>query len=128
MVDDSIRLVFHPDFAQELPRKLLPMRAETMRPKAIPITRSRMTWAGDPCGNGGSDPRSLVAGGERIFPVRRLAPNGLEAWAQVLQRGYEGMIGKDDASPYEGGRTKRWLKVKVPGWTAPENRWHRARL
>jgi hypothetical protein len=23
----------------------------------------------------------------------------VEAWAQVLQRGYEGMVGKDDASP-----------------------------
>jgi bifunctional non-homologous end joining protein LigD len=70
----------------------------------------------------------LVADGERIFPVRRLAPNGLEAWAQVLEHGYEGYVGKDDASPYEGGRTKRWLKVKVPGWTDPENRWHRVRL
>jgi bifunctional non-homologous end joining protein LigD len=85
----------------------------------------------------------LVAGGERIFPVRRLAPNGLEAWAQVLERGYEGMVGKDDASPYDAspydaspydaspyvdGRTKLWLKVKVLGWTDPENRWHRVRL
>jgi bifunctional non-homologous end joining protein LigD len=70
----------------------------------------------------------VIAGHDLVLPARRLAANGLEAWAQVLQRGYEGMIGKDDASPYEGGRTKRWLKVKVPGWTAPENRWHRARL
>ncbi len=30
----------------------------------------------------------LVAGADRILPVRRLAPNGLEAWAQVLASGY----------------------------------------
>jgi bifunctional non-homologous end joining protein LigD len=70
----------------------------------------------------------LVAGAERIFPVRRLAANGLEAWAQVLASGYEGMVGKDEASGYEGGRTKRWLKVKVPGWTDPEDRWRRVRM
>jgi bifunctional non-homologous end joining protein LigD len=70
----------------------------------------------------------LVAGGERIFPVRRLAPNGLEAWKQVLAAGYEGMLGKDEASPYVGGKTRAWLKVKVPGWTNPEERWKRVRL
>ena len=32
----------------------------------------------------------LVAGGDLVLPVRRLAPNGLEAWATVLERGYEG--------------------------------------
>ena len=73
-------------------------------------------------------PEELVAGGERIFPVRRLAPNGLEAWAQVLERGYEGYVGKDESSPYEAGRTRRWLKVKVPGWTDPEDRWRRVRI
>jgi bifunctional non-homologous end joining protein LigD len=38
-----------------------------------------------------------------LFPARRLAANGLEACAQVLERGYEGMLGKDDASPYREG-------------------------
>jgi ATP-dependent DNA ligase len=57
----------------------------------------------------------LVAGSELIFPVRRLAANGLEAWAQVLASGYEGMVAKDEASPYSGGKTRLWLKVKVPG-------------
>jgi ATP-dependent DNA ligase len=59
----------------------------------------------------------LVAGSELIFPLRRLAANGLEAWAQVLERGYEGCVGKDDASRYVGGKTRLWPKVKVPGWT-----------
>jgi ATP-dependent DNA ligase len=49
-----------------------------------------------------------------IFPSRRLAENGLEAWAQVLQSGYEGMVARDQESPYQGGRTLKWLKVKVP--------------
>jgi bifunctional non-homologous end joining protein LigD len=70
----------------------------------------------------------IVTGGELVFPVRRLPPNGLEAWATVLASGYEGMVGKDEASPYRGGITRSWLKVKVPGWTDPEDRWRRVRL
>jgi hypothetical protein len=35
----------------------------------------------------------------------------------VVERGYEGYVAKDEASAYEGGATRRWLKVKVPGWT-----------
>ena len=27
-----------------------------------------------------------------IFPARRLAANGLDAWGQVLERGYEGLL------------------------------------
>jgi ATP-dependent DNA ligase len=49
-----------------------------------------------------------------LFPARRLAANGLEGWAQVLERGYEGLVAKDLASPYIGGRTIKWLKVKQP--------------
>lgn len=70
----------------------------------------------------------LVAGGERVFAVRRLASNGLEAWGQVLERGYEGYVAKDEASPYRGGVTRSWLKVKQPGWTDPEDRWRRQRI
>jgi len=64
-----------------------------------------------------------VTGGDLVFPVRRLPPHGLEAWATVLASGYEGMVGKDEASPYRGGVTRSWLKVKVPGWTDPEDKW-----
>jgi hypothetical protein len=42
-----------------------------------------------------------------VFPVRRLAPDGLEAWALVVERGYEGYVAKDEASAYENGRTSR---------------------
>ena len=58
-----------------------------------------------------------------IFPARRLAANGLEAWAQVLERGYEGLVGKDDASPYRGGRTLSWLKVKQRGYREDARGW-----
>ena len=62
-------------------------------------------------------PEALLADADRVHPVRRLAPNGLDAWAQVLASGYEGLVAKDEASPYVGGRTRAWLKVKAPGWT-----------
>jgi len=47
-----------------------------------------------------------------ILPARRLRRNGLAAWAQVLTRGWEGYVAKDPTSPYVGGRTLKWLKVK----------------
>jgi len=60
-----------------------------------------------------------------VHAARRLAPHGLDAWAQVLERGYEGLVAKDDASIYVGGRSRAWLKVKVPGGTDAEDRWRR---
>jgi hypothetical protein len=67
----------------------------------------------------------VVAGSELVFPVRRLAPDGLEAWRQVIARGYESYVAKDAASAYEGGPTRRWLKVKQKSWTVEEDRWRR---
>lgn len=58
-----------------------------------------------------------------LFPARRLAPNGLEAWAEVVARGYEGLVGKDETSPYRGGRTLSWLKVKQPHYREGERGW-----
>jgi ATP-dependent DNA ligase len=60
-----------------------------------------------------------------VFAVRRLAPDGLEAWKQVIERGYEGYVAKDEASVYEARATRRWLKVKQKGWTVEEDRWQR---
>ena len=65
----------------------------------------------------------LVDGQQLVLPARRLAPDGLEAWAQVLARGYEGLVGKDEASPYIEGRTLAWLKVKVPHYREGERGW-----
>ncbi|MFI5376386.1 MAG: RNA ligase family protein [Candidatus Rokuibacteriota bacterium] len=58
----------------------------------------------------------LIAGQRMVLPVRRLSSNGLKAWAQALHRGYEGIVAKDPESPYEAGRTLRWLKVKQPDY------------
>src|SRR5262249_15044239 len=66
-----------------------------------------------------------VADNDLVLPVRRLGPDGLRAWARVVERGYEGYVAKDEASLYEPGPTRRWLKVKVPGWTVAEDRWQR---
>lgn len=49
-----------------------------------------------------------------IFPARRLAADGLQAWAQAVAAAYEGMVAKDEAAPYMGGRTLSWLRVKQP--------------
>jgi ATP-dependent DNA ligase len=65
------------------------------------------------------------AGSELVFPVGRPAADGLEAWAQVTESGYEGYVAKDEGSMYEGGATRRWVKVKQKGWTVEEDRWQR---
>jgi ATP-dependent DNA ligase len=62
-----------------------------------------------------------------ILPARRLADNGLMAWEEVFERGYEGMVAKDPASPYRGGRTLAWLKVKQPHYREGERGWERKR-
>jgi ATP-dependent DNA ligase len=67
----------------------------------------------------------VVANKDLVFPVRRLAPDGLNAWKQVVERGYEGYVAKDEASAYESGATRRWLKVKQKDWTVEGDGWRR---
>jgi len=67
----------------------------------------------------------VVAESDLVLPVRRLGPDGLKAWTQVIEHGYEGYVAKDEASRYEPGPTRRWLMVKQPGWTVGEDRWQR---
>lgn len=59
---------------------------------------------------------------------RRLRGDGRKAYAIAQQRDWEGIIAKDEGSPYEPGiRSRYWLKVKVRhesefvigGWTPP---------
>jgi bifunctional non-homologous end joining protein LigD len=59
--------------------------------------------------------KNVVAGSEFVLPVRRLAKNGFEAWAEVVAHDYEGLVAKEEASLYEVGPTRRWLKVKQRG-------------
>jgi hypothetical protein len=40
-----------------------------------------------------------------------------------LARGYEGLVAKDPESPYVGGRTLKWLKVKQPKYREGERGW-----
>ncbi len=67
----------------------------------------------------------LVTDSDLVLPVRRLARNGFEAWSEVIARDCEGYVAKDEASLYEAGPTRRWLKVKQKGWTDAEDRWQR---
>ncbi len=65
----------------------------------------------------------VLDGQDLVLPVRRLADDGLKAWQQVLERGYEGVVAKDPASPYVGGRTLKWLKVKQQEYRVEERGW-----
>jgi bifunctional non-homologous end joining protein LigD len=64
---------------------------------------------------------------ERIFLARRLASDGIAAYSLAKRKGLEGIIAKDESSPYEERRSRKWLKVKVHqeeefvigGFTAP---------
>ncbi len=62
----------------------------------------------------------VVAGAGFIYPVGRLAPDGLEAWAEVVERDDEGLVAKDEASAYESGRTmhRSALAMRVGGFHA----------
>ena len=64
-----------------------------------------------------------VDGHRLILPARRLAEDGLAAWAEVIKRGYEGLVAKDPASHYVGGRTLKWLKVKQAKYREGERGW-----
>ena len=55
-----------------------------------------------------------------LLPIRRLADHGLKAWQQVLEHGWEGYVAKDPESRYVGGRSLKWLKVKVPTYREVE--------
>ena len=64
----------------------------------------------------------VITGSALVFPVRRLAADGFAAWDEVIKRGFEGYVAKDQASTYEAGRTRRWLKVKQKDWTIGDDR------
>jgi bifunctional non-homologous end joining protein LigD len=55
-----------------------------------------------------------VASEHFVLPARQLEDDGLKAWQEVVDRGYEGLVAKNPASPYVGGRTLKWVKVKQP--------------
>jgi ATP-dependent DNA ligase len=65
----------------------------------------------------------VIHGLDLVLPARRLADDGLTAWAEVLARGYEGLVAKDPASPCVGGRSLKWLKVKQAKYREGERGW-----
>jgi hypothetical protein len=57
------------------------------------------------------------------FAEEMLSDDGMKAWQEVQERGYEGCVAKDEASPYSGGRTLSWLKVKQKEYRVEERGW-----
>lgn len=66
-----------------------------------------------------------------VGPVRfsdHIEREGEALFAGVEEMGLEGIVGKDAAGPYRGGRSRSWIKVRtervedfvVVGWTEPE--------
>src|SRR5262249_40478703 len=81
--------------------------------------------AGRPLSDRRAGRETAVAGSDLVLPVRRLAKNGFEAWAEVIAHDYEGLVAKEETSLYEAGPTRCCLRVKQHGWTDAEDRWQR---
>jgi hypothetical protein len=61
----------------------------------------------------------LVAREGRYYPFGDSQPTG----SRRGRRPFEGLVGKDPESPYVGGRTVKWLKVKQPHYREGERGW-----
>jgi ATP-dependent DNA ligase len=74
----------------------------------------------DPTGRPLHDRRArledVVAGSELVHSVRRLAPDGQEAWKQLIERGYEGYVAKDEPAWTTAGRGA--VGCSKMSWTA----------
>src|SRR6266508_3014122 len=73
-------------------------RGRDLRPYALGVRREVL--------------ETLIDGQHLLLAARRLPAHGLDAWAEVQRRGYEGLVAKDESSAYRGGLTRSWLKVK----------------
>ena len=86
---------------RDRPRSLRPQIADRdIRPRPLRERRAILEQAIEPS--------------RLILPARRLDANGLAAWREVEQIAAEGLVAKDEWSPYVGGRTLHWLKVLRP--------------
>ena len=81
-----------------------------LRPQALRVRRERLEYV-------------LNRAPAVLLPVRRLSDDGLKAWRQVVEHGYEGLVAKDPESPYLGGRSLKWLKVKQRDYRVAERGW-----
>lgn len=41
----------------------------------------------------------------------------------MLERGYEGLVAKEESSPYRGGRTLSWIKIRQRDYRVEERGW-----
>jgi bifunctional non-homologous end joining protein LigD len=55
----------------------------------------------------------VIQNSREIFISRRLADKGLDAYKIAKERGFEGIVAKDNSAPYVERRSTSWLKVKV---------------
>jgi ATP-dependent DNA ligase len=58
-----------------------------------------------------------------LLPVRRLSDDGLKAWRQVVEHGWEGLVAKDLHAPSTSGRSLKWLKLKQRDHRMRERGW-----
>jgi ATP dependent DNA ligase domain len=81
------------------------------------LSHERRDLTGRPLRDRRARLEDVVAGSELVFPVRRLAPDGLEAWKQVVERGYEGYVAKDERSAYASHPDHRVQRSVPPART-----------
>lgn len=55
----------------------------------------------------------VVAGSEQVFPVWRLALDGLQAWKQVFERGYEGLRGQGRGERLRAGADEAVMRASL---------------
>jgi bifunctional non-homologous end joining protein LigD len=55
----------------------------------------------------------LVGRATGVTLSRRLSKDGLAAFLQARRHGFEGLVAKDESSPYVSGRSRLWQKVKI---------------
>jgi bifunctional non-homologous end joining protein LigD len=58
--------------------------------------------------------RAIVTEGPRLV-LSRVYDDGTALYAAALEHGLEGIVAKRRSSKYEPGRSRAWVKVKVPG-------------
>lgn len=69
--------------------------------------------AGSSSPAGASAVADALDGAKGVFPVRRLGDDA--AWATVQERGWEGMVGKDDRSPGADARVAQGQGATLSG-------------
>jgi bifunctional non-homologous end joining protein LigD len=71
--------------------------------------------------------RRILRGGDGVRYSEHQLEKGKQLYSAAVEKGLEGIVGKEIESPYTGNRTSSWLKFKivneldavVVGWTAP---------